>query len=231
LNLLALSYPLKLDPYTDGDERCRHFFSQAIAAKDYRTVFSLVYGNLIDMDWVPELAVTLASMETNDIRSMFMFLCSMNPYFNHKLQDMTEVGEADNGVRRQFLQHLEEQIEDACEEKEDPNIDIGYWMCHMENNPSAEVDGWKFCFEWFGGHDEDEGGPWSEFHDFVRHDVARRPRSMSIDSRRLEGQDREHSSNEEASPDESESNDEGSVDEARSDEEEPVSDWRSDDEG
>lgn len=192
LNYLAIRCPLKLDPYTDGDERCCHFFSQAIAAKDYRTVFSLVYGNLIAVQWIPELAATLARMETNHIRSMYMFLSFMVSYFSEKLQRMTEAG--GNGSRLPFLHWLQEQIEDSCSGKED--IDIGYWLSQMAHT-EREVDGWNFCHEWFDDDDE-EGGPWSEYSHFVRQDfVWGRTGNMSIDYGIVHAQDSEHSSNDE----------------------------------
>jgi len=201
LNFLCVRFPLKLDPYTDGDERCRCFLSQAIAAKDYRTIFSLVYGNLVDMNWVPELAVTLAKMVTHDIRSMFTFINCMCLYLHEKLKSMSE---AEDRSRLQFLDYLLEQIVHSCPEENlvEMDMDMNVVDCWalMKSDPSAEVEGWNYYCEWFGDH-VDPGGPWDEFDDFIRMDVDHYyPHGMGrgIEVSEAE-QDSDHGSDDEAS--------------------------------
>lgn len=65
-------WPVKLDPFGDGDERARSMFCSAIQARDVRFMHLMIYNGLIDMAW--ENDIHEAILARGDNFSVLAFL-------------------------------------------------------------------------------------------------------------------------------------------------------------
>ena len=177
LNWILDRYPVKLDFNTDGDERCCYFLRQALVAKDYRTIFSLVYGGLVNHRWLREIGTTLQVLEQPDLHSMFRFFQYLQ---DHLMCEIRPIGsdQFDCVSTLTFLKYMEGEVLALLSEDEHG---VG-----RDTKPGLlprrlwEARTKEYYHEWFSC-DHDSNGAWRTFANFVDADrpVAWRCRKVT----------------------------------------------------
>lgn len=168
LNYVLCTYQSTLDPYSDGDERCRHLWAQAIAAKDYRTLFSLCHAGLLDEDWISDLRPALKGLDNCDLVGFHKFIENLRRW---TWDTRRAAADGKHWDRIDFFKCLQAVISELCADEEHitwsrTSLSKCWHAFELMQPGSPTAEGRTYYQEWFTYY-HDANKTWEEFRDWV----------------------------------------------------------------